>query len=157
MPFCIIPASPNIVRGGDKINVIPGQVEIEIDVRIVPGFDPGAAMQEIRDLVGEWGEVELMRHSAGTGYLDMGLYDTLAEILLDGQDSAGAVPLLVSGGTDGRHFSKLNIQSFGYLPMDLPEDFDFMNTVHAANERIPVDALHFGTDKIYQVLRRFHD
>ena len=33
-------ASPNIVRGGDKINVIPGQVEIEIDVRIVPGFDP---------------------------------------------------------------------------------------------------------------------
>ncbi len=150
-------ASPNIVRGGDKINVIPGQVEIEIDVRIVPGFDPGAAMQEIRDLVGEWGEVELMRHSAGTGYLDMGLYDTLAEILLDGQDSAGAVPLLVSGGTDGRHFSKLNIQSFGYLPMDLPEDFDFMNTVHAANERIPVDALHFGTDKIYQVLRRFHD
>ena len=150
-------ASPNIVRGGDKINVIPGQVEIEIDVRIVPGFDPGAAMQEIRDLVGEWGEVELMRHSVGTGYLDMGLYDTLAEILLDGQDGAGAVPLLVSGGTDGRHFSRLNIQSFGYLPMDLPEDFDFMNTVHAANERIPVEALHFGTDKIYQVLRRFHD
>ena len=150
-------ASPNIVRGGDKINVIPGQVEIEIDVRIVPGFDPGAAMQEIRDLVGEWGEVELMRHSVGTGYLDMGLYDTLAEILLDGQDGARAVPLLVSGGTDGRHFSRLNIQSFGYLPMDLPEDFDFMNTVHAANERIPVEALHFGTDKIYQVLRRFHD
>ena len=150
-------ASPNIVRGGDKINVIPGQVEIEIDVRIVPGFDPGAAMQEIRDLVGEWGEVELMRHSVGTGYLGMGLYDTLAEILLDGQDGARAVPLLVSGGTDGRHFSKLNIQSYGYLPMDLPEDFDFMNTVHAANERIPVEALHFGTDKIYQLLGRFHD
>ena len=37
-------ASPNIVRGGDKINVIPGQVEIEIDVRIVPGFDPEAAI-----------------------------------------------------------------------------------------------------------------
>ncbi len=150
-------ASPNIVRGGDKINVIPGQVEIEIDVRIVPGFDPGAAMQEIRDLVGEWGKVELMRHSAGSGYLDMGLYDTLAEILLDGQEGARAVPLLVSGGTDGRHFSKLNIQTYGYLPMDLPEDFDFMNTVHAANERIPVEAMRFGTDKIYQVLGRFHD
>lgn len=149
-------ASPNIVRGGDKINVIPGQVEIEIDLRIVPGFDPGDAMDEIRDLIGEWGEVELIRHSAGSGHLDMGMYDTLAEILLDGQD-ASAIPLLVSGGTDGRHFSRLNIQTYGFLPMDLPADFDFMSTVHAANERIPRGALKFGAEKIYQALSRFHD
>ena len=49
-------ASPNIVRGGDKINVVPGQVEIDIDMRVVPGFDPQEAMDEIRALVGEWGE-----------------------------------------------------------------------------------------------------
>ncbi len=149
-------ASPNIVRGGDKINVIPGQVEIEIDMRIVPGFDPQAALDEIRNLVGEWGQVELIRHSAGSGHLDMGMYDTLAEILVDGQD-AQAIPLLVSGGTDGRHFSRLNIQSYGYLPMDLPADFDFMTTVHAANERVPVEAMQFGTEKIFQVLGQFHD
>lgn len=150
-------ASPNILRGGDKINVIPGQVEIEIDMRVVPGFDPLEAMSEIRALVGEWGEVELMSHSAGKGYLDMGLFDTLADVLLDGQEEARAMPFLVSGGTDGRYFSDLNIQTYGYLPMDLPEDFDFMSTVHAANERIPVEAMQFGTDKIYQVLGRFHD
>ena len=87
----------------------------------------------------------------------MGLFDTLSEILLDGQEGAQVVPLLMSGGTDGRFFSELNIQSYGFLPMDLPEDFDFMSTVHAANERIPVDTMSFGTDKIYEVLRRFHD
>ena len=150
-------ASPNIVRGGDKINVIPGQVEIEIDVRTVPGFKPEDAIQEIRDLVGEWGEVELLNHSAGSGYLDMGMFDTMAEILLEGQDNAHIFPLLVSGGTDGRYFSELNIQTYGYLPMDLPEDFDFLLTVHAANERIPVEAMAFGTDKIFKVLHRFHD
>ena len=150
-------ASPNIVRGGDKINVVPGQVEIEIDMRVVPGFDPQEAMDEIRALVGEWGEVELMRHSAGKGYLDMGLFDTLADVLLAGQEDAVAVPLLMSGGTDGRFFSELNIQTYGYLPMDLPEDFDFLSTVHAADERIPIEALQFGADKIYQVLERFHD
>ena len=58
-------ASPNIVRGGDKINVVPGQVEIEVDMRVVPGFDPDEAMDEIRELVGEWCEVELTQHSAG--------------------------------------------------------------------------------------------
>ena len=150
-------ASPNILRGGDKINVIPGQVEVEIDMRIVPGFDPDAALDEIRALVGESGEVELMRHSAGAGYLDMGMFDTLADILLAGQGDAFAVPLLMSGGTDGRFFSELNIQTYGYLPMDLPEDFDFMSTVHAADERIPVEAVQFGADKIYQALSRFHD
>ena len=150
-------ASPNIVRGGDKINVVPGQVEIDIDMRVVPGFDPQEAMDEIRALVGEWGEVELMRHSAGKGYLDMGLFDTLADVLLAGQEGAVAVPLLMSGGTDGRFFSELNIQTYGYLPMDLPEDFDFLSTVHAADERIPIEALQFGADKIYQVLGRFHD
>ena len=108
-------------------------------------------------MIGEWGEVELIRHSAGSGYLDMGMYDTLAEILLDGQDDAQVVPLLLSGGTDGRHFSKLDIQTYGYLPMDLPADFDFLRTVHAANERIPAEAMHFGSEKIFQVLSRFHD
>ena len=149
-------ASPNIVRGGDKINVIPGQVEIEIDMRIVPGFDPEEALDEVRALVGEWGEVELMQHRAVKGYLHMGLFDTMADILLEGQE-AQAVPLLISGGTDGRFFSELNIQTYGFLPMDLPADFNFMNTVHAANERIPLEAMRFGTDKIYQVLARFHD
>ena len=150
-------ASPNILRGGDKINVVPGQVEIEIDMRVVPGFDPDQAMREIRDLVGEWGEVELTQHSAGNGYLDMGLFDTLSEILLAGQEGAHVVPLLMSGGTDGRFFSDLKIQSYGFLPMDLPKDFDFMSTVHAADERIPVDSVSFGADKIYDVLGRFHD
>ena len=74
-----------------------------------------------------------------------------------GQEGAHAVPLLMSGGTDGRFFSELNIQTYGYLPMDLPEDFDFLSTVHAADERIPIEPLQFGADKIYQVLERFHD
>ena len=149
-------ASPNIVRGGDKINVVPGQVEIEIDMRIVPGFDPEEALDEVRALVGERGEVELVQHRAVKGYLNMGLFDTMADILLEGQE-ARAVPLLISGGTDGRFLRELDIQTYGFLPMDLPADFNFMNTVHAANERIPPEAMHFGTDKIYQVLARFHD
>ena len=149
-------ASPNILRGGDKINVIPGQVEVDIDMRIVPGFDPEEAVDELQALVGEWGEVERLDHSEGAAYLDMGLYDTLADILLAGQD-AQAVPLLVSGGTDGRFFSRLQIQTYGFMPMDLPADFDFLPMLHAADERIPVHAVQFGTDKIHQALGRFHD
>jgi len=39
--------------------------------------------------------------------------------------------------------------------MSLPRDFNFWQTMHAANERIPVEALTFGTDAIYKLLQRF--
>ena len=58
--------------------------------------------------------------------------------------------------TDGLYFGQLGIQCYGFLPMKLPADFNFAQTIHAADERIPVDALEFGTDAIFQALHRFH-
>ena len=65
------------------------------------------------------------------------------------------VPLVLPGVTDGRFFARLGIQTYGYLPMQLPEDFNFAATIHAADERVPLNALDFGTNAIYQALERF--
>ena len=64
------------------------------------------------------------------------------------------VPLLLSGVTDGRFFSRLGIQTYGFLPMQLPEDFNFSATIHGPDERIPVEAVGFGTRAIRQALAR---
>jgi acetylornithine deacetylase/succinyl-diaminopimelate desuccinylase-like protein len=50
---------------------------------------------------------------------------------------------------------QVGIQRYGYLPMRLPEDFNFSGTIHAADERIPVKALDFGAQAIYQALQKF--
>jgi acetylornithine deacetylase/succinyl-diaminopimelate desuccinylase-like protein len=63
------------------------------------------------------------------------------------------MPLLLSGVTDARFFAQLGIQTYGFLPMDLPGGL--ISTVHAADERIPVEAVTFGTDAIYRALQRF--
>jgi acetylornithine deacetylase/succinyl-diaminopimelate desuccinylase-like protein len=60
----------------------------------------------------------------------------------------------MTGVTDARWFARLGIQTYGFLPMKLPEDFAFMQTVHAADERIPVEAVTFGTDCVFQALQR---
>ncbi len=39
--------------------------------------------------------------------------------------------------------------------MKLPPDFAFWDAIHAADERIPIEALDFGTDAIYRLLQRF--
>jgi len=65
------------------------------------------------------------------------------------------IPMLFGGFTDGRFFSRIGIQTYGYLPMQLPEDFNFTQTIQAADERIPIHAIEFGTNAIYQALQRF--
>jgi len=65
------------------------------------------------------------------------------------------VPLLMAGVTDGRFFSRLGIQTYGYLPMSLPPGFDFWQYLHAADERIPAAAVDFGSEAVYRVLERY--
>jgi acetylornithine deacetylase/succinyl-diaminopimelate desuccinylase-like protein len=147
--------SPTILRGSSKINVIPSEVSIELDGRLLPGYSPGDLIAELTAIVGDDLEIEVVRHDPGPAEPDMGLFDLLAEVLRQADPEGISVPLLLSGVTDSRFFSRLGIQTYGFLPMPLPEDFNFTQTVHAADERIPVESVRFGSDAIYNVLERF--
>jgi acetylornithine deacetylase/succinyl-diaminopimelate desuccinylase-like protein len=144
-----------IVRGGEKINVIPSEVTLELDGRLLPGYTPTDVIAELRRLVGDDVELEVIRHDPGPSEPDMALFDTLAAILREGDPDGVPVPLLFPAITDARFFSRLGIQTYGFLPMKLPEGFNFNQTIHAADERIPVEAVSFGADAIYKVLQRF--
>jgi len=65
------------------------------------------------------------------------------------------VPSMVGGFTDGRMFSRLGIQNYGFLPMKLPPGTNFSATVHAADERVPVEALEFGLQAMSAVIERY--
>ena len=54
-----------------------------------------------------------------------------------------------------RFFAPLGIQTYGFIPMRLPSDFKFLQLIHAADERVPVSALEFGTEAIFRALQRF--
>ncbi len=148
--------APTLVRGGEAINVIPSEVTLELDGRLLPGYQPDDLIAELRSLIGDDAQLSVTRFDAGASEPDMGLWDTLTEILHQADPEATTVPFLLSGVTDGRFFSRLGIQTYGFLPMPLPKDFNFAQTIHAADERIPIDALGFGTDAIFTLLQRFH-
>jgi acetylornithine deacetylase/succinyl-diaminopimelate desuccinylase-like protein len=84
----------------------------------------------------------------------MSFFDTLATILREADPEGTPLPMLMPAVTDGRFFSMLGIQTYGFLPMILPEGFNFSETIHAADERIPVAAIDFGTNAIFEALRR---
>lgn len=148
-------ASPTILEGSDKVNVIPGEVSVELDGRLLPGYVPEDLIRELREATGRDQEIEVVQHDPGPTEPDLGMFDLLKNVLLEADPEGIPVPLLLSGVTDARFFSRLGIQTYGFTPMRLPEDFVFTNTIHAADERIPVDALRFGSDAIYRVLEQF--
>ena len=144
-----------VLHGSDKINVIPGQVSVELDGRLLPDFKPDDMIAELRRIIGQDVELEVLHFDPGPAEPDMGLFDRLADILCEFDPEGKPVPLLLSGTSDARFFTRLGIQTYGFLPMPLPKDFNFSQTIHAADERIPIEAVDFGTNAIYEVLKRF--
>ncbi len=147
--------SATVLHGVHKINVIPSEVSVELDGRLLPGYHPDDMIAELQQIIGNDVKLEVIRHDLGPAAPDMGLFDTLAGIVREVDPDGIPVPLLLSGTTDGRLFSRLGIQTYGFLPMQLPEDFNFVRTIHAADERIPMEAVDFGANAIYKLLQRF--
>ena len=150
---------PTTIRAGEEAvtNVIPREVWVALDARILPGYTKDDLLRELRAVVGDDVEFQPTFCHVGPSQLDMGLFDILVGALRESDPEGVPIPMLLSGSTDGRLFSRLGIQTYGYLPMPLPPDFQFAQTIHAANERIPVAAVDFGANTIYKVLQRFGD
>ena len=54
------------------------------------------------------------------------------------------MPFCMSGGTDAKQFARLGVTGYGFSPLRLPPGFDYQELFHGVDERVPVDALHFG-------------
>jgi acetylornithine deacetylase/succinyl-diaminopimelate desuccinylase-like protein len=144
-----------IVKGGERINVVPGEVTLYLDGRILPGFTDKDLISELRQIAGEGCNIKITMYEAVKSHIDLKLFDMLADILKQKEPECIPIPIVIGASTDAKQLAKLGIQTYGYLPIDLPEGFDFMKHVHAADERIPVKSLYSGTDAIYKAISRY--
>jgi len=144
-----------IVHASDKFNVIPSEITLELDGRLLPGCSPDQFVVELRRLIGQDVTLEVTRYDPGTAEPDMGWFDTLADVLRRADPEGTPIPLLFSGVSDARFFRRLGIQTYGFTPMQLPPHFKTWELGHGADERVPVGAMQFGTDAIYEALKRY--
>ena len=64
------------------------------------------------------------------------------------------VPYLMSGGTDNKALAKLGITGYGFSPLALPADIDFMALFHGVDERVPIESLLFGVRALYRFMSK---
>ncbi|MGU3433158.1 M20/M25/M40 family metallo-hydrolase [Actinomycetes bacterium M1A6_2h] len=138
-------ANPTMLSAGYKANVIPQSATAVVDCRIVPGRK-AAFEKEVDDLIGPHVEREWITNldSYETTF-DGALVDAMNDAILAYDENGRTVPYMLSGGTDAKAFAKLGIRCFGFAPLKLPPDLDFAALFHGVDERVPTDALVFGT------------
>jgi acetylornithine deacetylase/succinyl-diaminopimelate desuccinylase-like protein len=144
-----------IVSGGLKINVIPSEVQVQLDGRLLPGFGPEDMVGELREVVGPDPEIEVQLVGPAQPEIDLSQLELFASVLREADPGCIPLPYLVTGGTDARHFAKLGIRTYGFLPLNNPADFNGATTIHAADERVPVAALEFGARCVFEAVMRY--
>ena len=144
-----------IVSGGLKVNVIPSDVRVQLDGRLLPGFGPEDMVRELRAVVGDDPELEVVLVGPAQPNIDLSQFDLFASVLKEADPGGVPIPYLLAGATDGRHFAKLGIRTYGFLPLNNPVDFLASSTIHAADERVPVSALEFGAECVYDAVMRY--
>jgi acetylornithine deacetylase/succinyl-diaminopimelate desuccinylase-like protein len=145
-------ANPTMLDAGYKANVIPGTAEAVVDCRVLPGrlAEFEATIDELigPDVTREW----ITSLPAYETTFDGDLVDAMNASLLTVDPEARIVPYMLSGGTDAKHFARLGIRCFGFIPLRLPPELDFAALFHGVDERVPVESLTFGTDVLEHFL-----
>ncbi len=145
-------ANPTMLKAGYKVNVVPATAEGVLDCRILPGRK-AAFEAEVDALIGPDVTREWIRDlpSYETSF-DGDLVDAMNAAVLALDPDGRTVPYMLSGGTDAKAFSQLGIRCFGFSPLRLPPELDFTALFHGVDERVPIDALKFGTEVLAHFL-----
>ena len=147
-------ANPTILEAGYKANVIPGSASAIIDGRFLPGFEE-ELNSTIRSIVGADIEIETLTRDIALEVDFTGpLVDAMCAAIIEEDPEGIPVPYLMSGGTDNKALSELGIVGYGFSPLRLPADLDFMALFHGVDERVPIESLHFGVRALDTFLRR---
>ncbi|MFI8889918.1 M20/M25/M40 family metallo-hydrolase [Streptomyces paradoxus] len=146
-------ANPTMLDAGYKINVIPGEAVAHVDGRYMPGGEEEFRSTLDRltgpDVDWEFHHREVALESPVDSATFAGMRAAVEEFAPEGH----VVPFCMSGGTDAKQFSRLGITGYGFTPLKLPDGYDYAAMFHGVDERVPVEALHFGVRVLDRFLR----
>jgi acetylornithine deacetylase/succinyl-diaminopimelate desuccinylase-like protein len=151
--------SCNVAAGvGMKTNVIPATVELDVDIRTVPGDNADEVMAHLRNALGDLADdvdVDVLTHSpASMSPIDTPAWDALHRAVTKSFPGASLAPSLIVGFTDARIYRELGSVAYGAGLLS-PEvnAAEFGRRFHGNDERIDVESLRLTTDLWLDVAR----
>ena len=143
--------SPNVVHGGVKTNVIPDVVDIDVDVRTLPGEGDEEVAANLAEALGDLAPsvtISTIQSAVATASpMATPLWDAVARSVERLTPGAGLVPRLTAGGTDARFYRERGAVAYGFglfSPAMTVEEF--ATRFHGHDERVDVESLRLTTE-----------
>ena len=153
-------ATPTIIHGGVKENIIPSECEAIFDCRMLPGQTTTGALNEMKNLLKDVGleklEFETIQaNEPSESPSNTSLYEQIVGTLKEFEPNCSVVPILLTGGTDSRFFRNMSSTCYGFQPLraDMPYG-EMLKTIHGIDERISIKNLVFGTSVLCDVVEK---
>ncbi len=151
-------ATPTVVRGGSKVNVIPGKATLDIDGRTLPGQTESSFLAELRDVLGAEAKLDVLHSLPPVETTERTpLFAHLANVLRAHDPLALPIPFVIPGFTDAKAYAKLGSKCYGFSPVkfDPTHEISFSAMYHGHDERVPVDGLKWGLHVLFDAVRGF--
>jgi acetylornithine deacetylase/succinyl-diaminopimelate desuccinylase-like protein len=141
--------APTVIHGGTKTNVIPDQVDIQVDIRTLPGETEEDVHDHLREALGDLHpavEIEGNDDPSTASPIDTPLWDTLSSVSGRLVDGSALVPFVMVGGTDNRFFRRAGSVGYGFGLFSQRLSFeDYATMFHGNDERIDQESLALCT------------
>jgi len=146
--------SLTMMGGSKQTNVIPPEAWANLDVRILPGGDPKAVLEAVRQVVNDPNvTVEPMNDEfrvANYSGTDNALFAAIRQTAATYFPGAPVVPHITSGYTENQRYRPLGINAYGFNPYTATEEEG--NTEHGNDERIRVEEVRRGPRVLLDVV-----
>ena len=143
--------APTVMRAGTKINVIPDRVELDVDIRSLPGWQGADVMTMLEEVVGDLiddVEIEMGSEQVSTSSpIETPLWDALERVSRLFYPGARTVPFLTVGATDARFHRALGSVAYGFGLHSRAIGFEQYGAMfHGIDERVDVESLRLSTE-----------
>ncbi len=143
--------APNVIAGGSKINTIPDVVDLQVDVRTLPGQTSDHVRAMLHEALGDLADdveiVPMADDPSTASPVDTPLWDSLSRVAQSFYPGSTNVPYLTVGATDARFFRQLGVTAYGFGLFSEQMSFeDYGSMFHGDDERVDVDSLRLSTD-----------
>jgi acetylornithine deacetylase/succinyl-diaminopimelate desuccinylase-like protein len=150
--------APTVIHGGTKTNVIPDQVEIQVDIRTLPGETEDDVHHHLREALGDLYmtvDIEGNDDPSTASPIDTPLWDTLSRVSGRLVGGSALVPFVMVGGTDNRFFRRAGSVGYGFGLFSQRLTFeDYATMFHGNDERIDQESLALTTALWEEVARQ---
>ncbi|HNT44608.1 MAG TPA: M20/M25/M40 family metallo-hydrolase [Syntrophorhabdaceae bacterium] len=136
-----------ILKGGEKVNVIPAESSATFDARLLPAETHERFFRKVRRLAGKDVVIERIGEKIsepGPSRYNTVYFQGIRNCVTSLKGQVPVLPFVTTGATDLRYFRDIGVPAYGFFPITLTKE-EHMR-MHGKDERISLENIREGLE-----------